>query len=227
MNNRMSKSAASKLPLSKTRDLVIQNLEDELLIYDLKTSKAVSLNQTSAFVWEMCDGKTDFPKMAEKLSRKLKTPVTDELIWLAVEQLKKENLLENTGKLPKSFEGLSRREVIKKIGLASAVALPMICAIVAPTAANAQSSSFVRVGGTCSQDSQCASNNCRGVCCATATADQAPGVNLGVDSCRTAAQGCANVAAECCSGSASRQPGYFCFVLNGDEQQCVCDPYPV
>jgi hypothetical protein len=65
--------------------------------------------------------------------------VPEEVVWLALDQLKKENLLENGGEIPTKFSGMSRREVIRKVGLATAIALPVIAGLVAPTAAQAQS----------------------------------------------------------------------------------------
>ncbi|MEO8573991.1 MAG: hypothetical protein ABI481_08470, partial [Pyrinomonadaceae bacterium] len=48
------------------------------------------------------------------------------------------NLLEKS--IPSSFAGTSRREVIKKIGLASMVAIPVIASLVAPQSALAAAS---------------------------------------------------------------------------------------
>ena len=64
-----------KYPLGKTENLVVQSLEDETLIYNLKTNKAVCLNETSALIWEMCDGRSSISQIAEKLGKRLKKPV--------------------------------------------------------------------------------------------------------------------------------------------------------
>jgi len=58
---------------------------------------------------------------------------------LALDQLKKENLIENKDEIVADFNGMSRREVIRKVGLASVVALPLISSLVAPMAVSAQS----------------------------------------------------------------------------------------
>lgn len=41
-------------PIARKTDLVIQEADDEVLIYDLSTNKASCLNKTAAFVWQNC-----------------------------------------------------------------------------------------------------------------------------------------------------------------------------
>lgn len=44
-------------------ELVVQEFEKEVLIYDLNNHKAYTLNETSSLVWRMCDGKTSIKRM--------------------------------------------------------------------------------------------------------------------------------------------------------------------
>jgi len=74
-----------------------------------------------------------------KIVGKAKHNFSEELIYLALEQFKKENLLEKDAEFLSPFNGLSRREVVKKVGLDSMIGLPIIASIVAPTAINAAS----------------------------------------------------------------------------------------
>ena len=126
-------------PLGRKTDIVVQEMNGEVLIYDLKDNKAFCLNETSALVWQMCDGEKSVSAISNDLSKKLKSPINEDLIWLAIDQLKKENLIANGEELPNNFEGMNRRDVIKKVGLASMIALPVISGLVAPTAINAAS----------------------------------------------------------------------------------------
>jgi hypothetical protein len=124
-------------PQARSEGLVIQELPDELLIYDLERDKAHCLNQTAAIVWKNCDGKTSVSELAQILSKESGLPVNDEVVWLALEQLGKARLLpiatqQNEGKKP-----LTRREVIKRIGLGAAVAIPLVTSIVAPQVSQA------------------------------------------------------------------------------------------
>jgi hypothetical protein len=129
-------------PISRQNNIVTQEVESELLIYDLVDNKAFCLNETSAFVWQNCDGNSSVDSIAERMSRKLKTNVSEDLIWLTLKELKKLNLLESKD-FDNKYEGLTRREVVKKVGFASMVALPIIASVIAPTALHAQSGGSV------------------------------------------------------------------------------------
>ncbi|MGI8545320.1 MAG: PqqD family protein [Aridibacter sp.] len=126
-------------PISRNKELVIQELKDEVLIYDLKEHKAFCLNETSALVWQACDGKKSVTEISQSIGGKLNKPVTEDLVYLALDQLKNDNLLANPKEIIPNFNGLSRREVIKKVGLASMIALPVISSLITPTAAMAGS----------------------------------------------------------------------------------------
>jgi hypothetical protein len=148
-------------PLARKDELVIQEVAGEILIYDLRSDKAICLNQTSALVWQHCDGEQNISDIASKIKNELNASVSDELVWFAVNQLEKENLLANQEKIPNKFNDLSRREVIKKIGLTSMVALPVISSLVAPMAVHAQS--CLPTDSPCTASAQCCSNCCKNV----------------------------------------------------------------
>lgn len=122
----------NKLPLARSTDIVVQTIGKEVLIYDLNTHRAYNLNETSSIVYHACDGNTTFSELKSKAN------FTDGIIFFAIDELRKNNLLENNS-FVSPFNDLSRREVIKKVGLASIIALPVISSLVAPTAAMAQS----------------------------------------------------------------------------------------
>lgn len=123
----------NKLPKARTQGIVVQETDGEVLIYDLRTNKIYALNETSGFVWKHCDGENLAAEVIGKLNEKFQTTVDKDFIWLALDSLQRENLLET--ELPK----IARRELIKKVGLSSMIALPLITSFFAPTAANAQS----------------------------------------------------------------------------------------
>lgn len=127
------------IPKSRHDQLVVQEVDGEVLIYDLRTDTAVCLNSTSALIWQACDGNRNITEISEFVSQKLNTKSNEDLIWLAIDQLKKEKLLENDTEAIIPFAGMSRRDVIKKIGLASAVTLPIVASLVAPLAVHAKS----------------------------------------------------------------------------------------
>jgi hypothetical protein len=128
-------------PISRKANIVVQDLETEVLIYDLTTNKAFCLNQTAGLVYQLCDGRRTVAEISDLMSKELKTLVSEDFVWLALDGLKKDGLLENTDELANHFGGLTRREIVKRVGLASMVMLPLISSVVAPSAVMAASSS--------------------------------------------------------------------------------------
>lgn len=137
----------TKKPIGRKSDIVTQEIKDELMIYDLQMNRAFCLNQISRMVWQLCDGKNAVSNISSLMSKKLKTQISEDMVWLTLDQFKKENLLENTDELRIDFGGLSRREMIRKVGATSLAVLPLIVAVTAPPAINAAST------GVCLSDS--------------------------------------------------------------------------
>lgn len=121
-----------KLPKARTENLLEQNLKNETLIYDLVTDKAFNLNETSSAVYKACGRDQTFADL------KRESKFTDDFIFLALDELKRNNLLAESFDSP--FANTNRREVIKKVGLATMFALPLISSLVAPKAVSAASS---------------------------------------------------------------------------------------
>jgi hypothetical protein len=128
------------VPAARKAELVIQEVDSETLIYDLESHKAHCLNHTSALVWKYCDGKRTAEQVARKVEAELGTKVSPEVVWLAVDQLEKRRLLEAPLKTTFGAAAMSRRELARKLGIATAlVALPLITSINAPAAIQAVS----------------------------------------------------------------------------------------
>jgi hypothetical protein len=125
-------------PLSRSQNIVVQDINHELLIYDLDINKVYCLNETSAAIWRECDGNSDTEEICRRASFKLKQTVDKDLLRLAIRQFKQENLLENSSEISE-FDNISRREIIRRVGLASAIAVPMVSSLIAPRAAMAAS----------------------------------------------------------------------------------------
>src|SRR5215212_6521986 len=127
------------LPAARKSKLVVRELADEVLVYDEEGHRAHCLNRTAALVWKSCDGKTPVSGIAEKVGGQLSTPVSDEVVWLALDQLAEFDLLARGARRPESPNLLSRRRMLRRLGIAAAVSLPLITSVVSPTAADAQS----------------------------------------------------------------------------------------
>lgn len=124
-------------PLARREGLIVQELPDEVLVYDASNDKAHCLNQSAALVWKHCDGKTQIADIAKIIGKELNAPVKEEFVWLALDQLEKEALLEKETDFSLKTLGVSRREVIKKIGLATVIALPIVTSLLNPMSAKA------------------------------------------------------------------------------------------
>ena len=150
----------SQYPLARTNGLVVQEVPNEVLVFDMETNEAHCLNETAAMVWKYCDGKTSVPQIAEILGEG-KDSVSDDLIWLAIDQLNEHKLLEK--EVETKFAGQSRREVLRKIGLASMIALPIIASMAAPRSVLAATSCACINPGACLSQTSCPSTtNCNG-----------------------------------------------------------------
>lgn len=150
-------------PKARQRSLVVQELAEELLVYDQERFKAHCLNRTAALVWKHCDGNKTTKDIAVALEREAGSPVAEEVVWLAIGQLGKSHLLVEDVTLAKEQAGISRREVIRRVGIAAAVALPVVTSIVAPKAA--QAANCRTAGQSCGTGAQCCSGICNGGVC--------------------------------------------------------------
>jgi hypothetical protein len=164
----------SELPVARQKDLVVEELPDEVLVYDLRTDEAHCLNQTAALIWKNCDGQKSVGEIAALVEQELKSPVSEQVVMLGLEELSVYRLLtEKTWEAPTKAR-LSRRELVKKLGLTAAIGLPIIISITAPTAAQAATvdpcvaPSGRPEGCPCSNDNECASFNCNAGTCGPA-----------------------------------------------------------
>ncbi len=145
---------SSQVPVARKEGLVIQEMPDEVLVYDLDTNKAHCLNQTAAFVWKSCNGRNSVADITKLVGDDSGNAVPEDLVWLAIDQLSEKNLLANN--LKADFNGSTRREVIKKIGLAAVIGIPVVASLVAPTSVLAV---VTGCGISCTSSTQCS-----GVC---------------------------------------------------------------
>ncbi|MBV9240371.1 MAG: PqqD family protein [Acidobacteria bacterium] len=146
-------------PKARQKGLVVQEMPDEVLVYDLDSNKAHCLNSSAALVWRSCDGTRTVTDIVREFETSGAGQVSEDFVWLAIDQLQENQLLEN--EVRTKFDGHSRRQVLKTIGLASIVAVPVIASLVAPPSALAATSCACNVNGDCTTRSACPSTtNC-------------------------------------------------------------------
>ena len=153
----------SQYPLARTNGLVVQEVPNEVLVFDMETNEAHCLNETAAMVWKYCDGNTSVEKIAQILGENNGSNVNDDLVWLAIDQLNEHKLLEK--EVETKFAGQSRREALRKIGLASMIALPIIASMAAPRSVLANTSCVCTTLANCVPQTGCGQVACTNSAC--------------------------------------------------------------
>ena len=156
----MKRTTGGAHPLARTEELIIKELPDEVLVYDQEADRAHCLNETAAFVWRRCDGQTTPREIAGMLETEKRIKVDERVVWLALDQLAEKRLVVKPIAPPPSFAGLNRRQMVRALGIAAVVAVPVVTSIVAPTAA--QAASCISTGQPCASSGQCCSGVCNG-----------------------------------------------------------------
>ena len=153
-------------PHARTEELIVRQLATDTLVYDKTQHKALCLNESAAFLWQHCDGKTPASILADKMGTHFNTPVDEDVVHHGLSQLSKQGLLHRRLQTPRSATAaaMSRRTMLRRTGVAAAISLPLVTAIVAPRAA--QAATGTGSGSPCMTNSDCASNICNGGICA-------------------------------------------------------------
>jgi hypothetical protein len=127
-------------PLARKNDIYVEQLPNEVVIYDKISHQAHCLNRTVFTVWEHADGTRTVDEISEVLSGVLGAPLTRDATLVALEDLRNANLLQTSPKLDDVLMP-SRRDLGRKFALAgvSASLLPFVASIMAPTPAMATS----------------------------------------------------------------------------------------
>ena len=152
-----------QLPRARSEGLIQERLDDELLVYDLERHQAHCLNRTAALVWEHCDGRSTAQEIARRIEPRLGA-ADENLVKLALEQLAGKRLLQEPAAGPRAKPGLSRRELMYRLGLTAAAAVPLITTILAPEPIEAVT--CLMTGELCSSSGQCCSGLCAAGMCA-------------------------------------------------------------
>lgn len=146
-------------PKARTKDLITTELQDELLVYDRDSDRALCLNATAAGVWRHADGTRTVEELAALLSQEAGQTLDSEVVWFALARLQRAGLLESTPVRPDPLR-CTRRQLARRLGVTAAFTglVPAITAIVAPTAAEA--ATCKPLNATCTSGAQCCSGRC-------------------------------------------------------------------
>jgi hypothetical protein len=141
-------------PRARSEGLLVEELDDELLIYDLERHRAHCLNRAAALVWRGCDGRRAPAELAELLRAALGAEVDEPVIEMALARLADAHLLDRVPRA--ATRGPSRRQVVRSLAL-----LPVVTSILAPSAA--QAASCVGLGRACARQNCCPGLRCTGI----------------------------------------------------------------
>jgi hypothetical protein len=148
-------------PVARRDGLLVEEVEDELVVYDQAKDSAHRLNRTAAIVWRHCDGKHDTAQLLQVLEAEVGKDLADEdLVRISLDLLADKGLLEDAAPQRAADETrLSRRRFIRRVGTvgAAALVLPSVTSLVAPTAAHAQT--------VCTSCTSCACTSCACTSC--------------------------------------------------------------
>jgi len=128
-------------PATRRSQLLVQELPDEVLIYDVERNVVHCLNGTAARVWALCDGERTISEIAQLLGSDLEPGTAEALVWSALDQFTEKHLLEEVPESPTVLSrptDMTRRQMVLRLGLVVGM-LPVVESIVSPPAALAAS----------------------------------------------------------------------------------------
>ena len=148
-------------PRRRMKGLVVQQLPDEVLVYDLERHQAFCLGANLSRIWRRCTGRRTPGQIARTLETDPGPPVAEDLVRVALHRLGKARLLREPV-TPAGVDRRSRRELLRR---AAALGGLTLLAVHAPTAGQAATclpaGSCVDSHCTDASGRVCCSGNCR------------------------------------------------------------------
>jgi hypothetical protein len=124
-------------PAARRTRLVVRELPDELVVYDLDRHQAHCLNRTAASVFRGADGTRSLDDLGLLLGDGLDLAERGVAVRMALDLLGQAHLLEGGEARWPAPGDLSRRSVLRRAGLGAALLLPAVASVVVPTPAEA------------------------------------------------------------------------------------------
>jgi len=137
MINHMQERDAEEFPQARIDDLLVEQLPDETIVYDLKSDRAHSLNHAASVVWRHCDGRHSIDDLARVVRDELGVD-GETSVSVALAALNRARLIRPGTWRNDHAAGQTRRQMLRKLGVAAAL-VPVVISIIAPTAAYAAS----------------------------------------------------------------------------------------
>jgi len=125
-------------PTSRRDEILLRDLPEELLVYDLRSHRAHCLNRTAAAVYRLSDGSRSVAELASALGEAVGAR-DERLVWAALRELDDAELMQRCPSPPDP--AATRRAALRRIGLGTV--LPLVASVLAPTPAMAIASGCV------------------------------------------------------------------------------------
>jgi hypothetical protein len=148
------------LPRLRTHGVIVREVQDELLIYDLETNNALCLSPAARLIADHCDGTTTVREVVEKLATGRSAEAAEVLVLTVLRRLENEGLLEGLLEFHGEADQPTRRQVLTAAA-ALGIAVPLVSFLAVPTAM-AQQSGCSGILQPCSVQ---ASTCCAGLTC--------------------------------------------------------------
>jgi len=120
------------------KQISIQQIGAETLVYDESRHKAFCLNESSSVIWNLANGERSIAQIVAEASDELRASLNEEFVCFALAQLRRDGLMEPSS-VPQASPAITRRAVLQRLSAGTAMLLPAVAAILAPTAAQAYS----------------------------------------------------------------------------------------
>jgi hypothetical protein len=143
------------LPAVRPDGVSVEDLGDEILVYDRESDTAHCLTATAATIWRACAERLTLPELLAN------EPIDEPTVQRALDELREQELLA-PGPLHvhRSGEGISRRQAVGR--LAALAAGPLVISVAAPTAwaAGSATARAACVSGSCTTAGTVPCKNC-------------------------------------------------------------------
>jgi len=120
-------------------NLLFEELEEEILVYDVDRHRVHSLNPVAAFLLRNASGDLTIRELADAYGKVVGSSVPDQLVHLGLERLQRARLLKEGEFAPipgRPEDSRTRREAIRRLALLG-LAIPTVMTVVTPTPAQA------------------------------------------------------------------------------------------
>ena len=102
----MKTTNEERLPAAREEEMIVQEMGEEVLVYDQRRHRAHCLNETAALVWRALDGKRTAAQVAARVRQERGVEMNEAVVELAVEELRRGGLVEEKWR---KRSGMSRR----------------------------------------------------------------------------------------------------------------------